>query len=118
LGVRVSLAAGRELDSRREQTGGAMEARGRVAGAHTGRHETRFYGLSTCIWCRKTRQLLEELGIPFDFVYVDLLDGDDKAAALVELDEFGKGETFPTLVIDESTCVVGFRPDEIRKALA
>ena len=94
-----------------------MEARGRVAGERSSRHQTRFYGLSTCIWCRKTRQLLEEVGIPFDFVYVDLLDGDEKDATLAELDRFGGGETFPTIVIDGATCVIGYRPDEIRKAL-
>jgi glutaredoxin-like protein NrdH len=94
-----------------------MNARGRVSDGRTGRHETRFYGLSTCIWCRKTRKLLEELGVPFDFVYVDLLDPREKAAVIAELEAFGRGETFPTVVVDGSTCVIGFRPDEIRKAL-
>jgi len=94
-----------------------MEPRGRVAGGRPGRHRTRFYGLSTCIWCKKTRQLLEELGFPFDFAYVDLLSGDERESALAELDALGKGETFPTLIIDGSTCVVGYQPDEIRNAL-
>lgn len=94
-----------------------MEARGRNPGDVAARHETRFYGLSTCIWCRKTRKLLEELGVAFDFVYVDLLDPEEKSAALAELDDFGRGETFPTLVIDGTTCIIGYRPDEIRKAL-
>jgi glutaredoxin-like protein NrdH len=94
-----------------------MEARGRVAGTAPARHRAKFYGLSTCIWCRKTRQLLEEMGVPFEFAYVDLLEGEDLESTLAELTSFGRGETFPTLVIDDSSCVIGFRPDEIRRAL-
>jgi glutaredoxin-like protein NrdH len=94
-----------------------MDARGRVGAESPNDHKTRFYGLSTCIWCRKARQLLEELGVPFEFVYVDLLVGEERESVLAELESFGRGETFPTLVIDGSTCVIGFRPDEIRKAL-
>ncbi len=94
-----------------------MEARGRVPGTLPARHHARFYGLSTCIWCRKARQLLEELGVPFEFAYVDLLDGEERESTLAELAPFGGGETFPTLVIDGSSCVIGFRPDEIRKSL-
>jgi glutaredoxin-like protein NrdH len=26
------------------------------------------YGLSTCIWCKKTRQLLTDLGVDFDYI--------------------------------------------------
>ncbi|MDD5660242.1 MAG: glutaredoxin domain-containing protein [Actinomycetota bacterium] len=30
------------------------------------------YALSTCIWCRKTKMLLDELGIAYDYMDVDL----------------------------------------------
>ena len=94
-----------------------MEATGSVTGRVPCLHETKFYGLSTCVWCRKARQLLEEMGVPFDYAYVDLLADSDRESALGELSRLGLGETFPTLVIDGKTCIVGFKPDEIRKAL-
>jgi glutaredoxin len=94
-----------------------VEAIGRVPGRAVGAHRTKFYGLSTCVWCRKARQLLEELGAEFDYVYVDLVEGKDREAALAELARLGRGETFPTLVIDGADCIVGFKPDEIRRAL-
>jgi glutaredoxin-like protein NrdH len=94
-----------------------MEATGRVSGTLPARHRAKFYGLSTCIWCRKTRQLLDEMGVPFEFAYVDLLEGEERESTLAELVSFGRGETFPTIVIDGSSCVIGFRPDEIRQAL-
>ncbi|MEW5825469.1 MAG: glutaredoxin family protein [Candidatus Bipolaricaulota bacterium] len=94
-----------------------MDARGSVAGREPGKHRTMFYGLSTCVWCRKTRQLLEELGVPFDFVYVDLLNDDARRDAVAELQRLGRDERFPTLVIDGATCIVGFQPEDIRRAL-
>jgi glutaredoxin len=94
-----------------------VEAIGRVPGRAVGAHRTKFYGLSTCVWCRRARQLLEELGAEFDYVYVDLVEGKDREAALAELARLGRGETFPTLVIDGADCIVGFKPDEIRRAL-
>ena len=30
------------------------------------------YALSTCIWCKKTRELLQSSGVAFDYIYVDL----------------------------------------------
>jgi glutaredoxin len=95
-----------------------VEAIGRVPGRVVGSHRTKFYGLSTCVWCRKARQLLEELGAEFDFVYVDLVEGEDREAVLAELARLGRGETFPMVVIDGADCIVGFKPDEIRRALA
>ncbi|MDD5265133.1 MAG: glutaredoxin family protein [Candidatus Bipolaricaulis sp.] len=94
-----------------------MEARGSVSGRVACSHRTRFYGLSTCVWCRKARQLLEELGVPFEYVYVDLLTGQERDSVVGELTRLGLGETFPTLVIDGRTCIVGFKPDEIRRTL-
>ena len=31
------------------------------------------YALSTCQWCHKTKVLLEELGVAFDYDYIDFL---------------------------------------------
>jgi hypothetical protein len=43
------------------------------------------YALSTCIWCKKTRELLQSSGAAFDYVYVDLLKGEDRAQAIEEI---------------------------------
>ena len=48
-----------------------------VAGRNAGK--LMLYALSTCIWCRKTKQLLTDLGIEYDYVFVDLLTGADQA---------------------------------------
>ena len=75
------------------------------------------YALSTCIWCRKTKELLSDLGIAFDYIYVDLLKGEDKSKAVEIVKHFNSSVSFPTLVIGEKS-IVGFREKEITEALA
>ena len=74
------------------------------------------YALSTCIWCRKTRQLLDQLGVAYDYEYVDLLPGSERTAVMDAVRRWNPGGSFPTLVIN-NRAVVGFRENEIREAL-
>ena len=34
------------------------------------------YALSTCIWCKKTKQMLKDLGVDYTFEDVDNLSGE------------------------------------------
>ncbi|ABS55350.1 glutaredoxin [Methanoregula boonei 6A8] len=76
------------------------------------------YALSTCQWCHKTKVLLEELGIAFDYEYVDLLEGGEQDRVMNAVEHWNPSGSFPTLVIDNKRAVVGFREHEIREALA
>ena len=93
------------------------EPRGSVSGEHND-HEVKFYGISTCIWCRKTRAFLEENKVAFDFVYVDLLESDEREAAKDKVREFNPRCSFPTLIIDNSECVIGYKTEQIKEVLA
>ncbi len=79
--------------------------------------DVKLYALSTCVWCKKTKQLLNDLGVDYSYVFVDLLDGDEKEAAIVELEKWNPDSSFPTMVIDNKDCIIGFKPDDIRKRL-
>ncbi|MDR9459151.1 MAG: glutaredoxin family protein [Dehalococcoidia bacterium] len=76
------------------------------------------YALSTCVWCRKTKQLLDDLGVAYDYVYVDLLDSNEKDHVIKNVERWNPSRTFPTLVVDNDRCIVGFKEDEIRDALS
>jgi len=76
------------------------------------------YALSTCGWCAKTKELLKDLGVRHSFVYVDLLPSAEIEEALQEVERYNPSGSFPTLVIDESKVIVGFREEEIREALS
>lgn len=73
------------------------------------------YALSTCGWCNKTKALLNELGVAYDYVEVDLLKKSEKKDALDIVKNYNPACSFPTLVINNK-CIVGFKEAEIREA--
>lgn len=75
------------------------------------------YALSTCIWCRKTKKLLDSLNVAYDFVYMDLLDSDKRNEVLDELEKWNPRVSFPVVVIQNKKAIVGFKEDKIRGAL-
>jgi len=75
------------------------------------------YTLSTCGWCKKTKALLNELGVEYDYTDVDLLKGEEQAATVKEIMKFNPECNFPTLVINSQKCIVGYKEDDIREAL-
>jgi glutaredoxin len=76
------------------------------------------FALSTCGWCRKTKNLLDNLGVGYSYIDVDLLDGEAKKEVVAELDRWDSGHSFPCVVIDDDKCIVGFQEDKIRQAVS
>jgi len=76
------------------------------------------YALSTCGWCKKTRLLLEDLKVEFNYIYVDLLEGEERNEIIEQVKKYNSNLSFPTLVIDNDKTIVGFNEQEIREALA
>ena len=75
------------------------------------------YALSTCPWCKKTKKLLDDLGVEYYFEDVDLLQDAEKQQTMQTVKRWNPSCSFPTMVIDDKKCIVGFKEDEIRKAL-
>ena len=75
------------------------------------------YALSTCGHCRNAKKLLTDLGIEYDYLYVDLLQGQEKEQAIALVEKWNPDCSFPTLVIDDSKCIVGFKEADIKGAL-
>ena len=73
------------------------------------------YALSTCGWCKRTKELLREIGVEFDFTFVDLLEGKEQDTAMDTVERFNPSGSFPTLVINDKKCIVGFKEQEIRE---
>jgi glutaredoxin-like protein NrdH len=90
--------------------------KGSVPGHHD-KHHVAFYGISTCVWCKRTRRFLEEQGIAFDYVYVDLLTGQEREEVLAQVRRWNPKASFPTIVVGDSRRVIGFRPEEIKEVL-
>ncbi len=77
---------------------------------------TTLYALSTCPWCRKTKQFMAERGVDCRIVDVDLLDGEELEKALREVDLLVPDRSFPVTVIGDRV-IQGFKPDQIGEAL-
>jgi glutaredoxin-like protein NrdH len=75
------------------------------------------FALSTCGWCKKTRVLIEDLNADYDYVYVDLLKGEERDEIVEMVKKWNPQVSFPTLVVNDEKTIVGFKEDEIREAL-
>lgn len=75
------------------------------------------YALSTCGWCRKTKAFLNENGIAFSYVDVDLETGAEREKVLNEVRKWNPNSSFPTVVLNDATCLVGFQPDKMKETL-
>lgn len=74
------------------------------------------YALSTCIWCRKTRKLLDDLGVAYSVIEVDLIDDvNDKLEIQKEIRKWNPDVSFPTIVVNNKTCITGYDEDKIRE---
>ncbi len=82
-------------------------------------HTLLFYGLSTCIHCRHTKDFLEAEQIPYSLVYIDKLEGVDRERAIDQVRGYNPRISFPTLVVDGGReVIVGFQPEAIKEAIA
>jgi len=74
------------------------------------------YALSTCPWCKKVKKLLDDHSVNYDFVDVDLAQGDEQKKALEEVEKLTGRRSFPVTVINDQV-IQGFKQEEIEGAL-
>jgi glutaredoxin-like protein NrdH len=80
------------------------------------KHRVFIYALSTCVWCKRTKQFLKEKSVEYEYVDVDLVNGDERRRIEKEFAKTGS-YSYPTLVIDGKRVIKGYRVDEIKEAL-
>jgi len=74
------------------------------------------YSLSTCSHCKSTKRLMDECTVKYDFVDVDLLEGEEREAILKDVKKLNTNCSFPTIIIGDRV-IVGYREEEIKEAL-
>jgi len=87
-----------------------------VAGKDKG--PIKLFALSTCVWCKKTKKLLNELGVAYDYADLDLLSEAEKEAAKKEIIKWNPPCSFPTLVINDKKLIVGYDEGQINQELS
>ena len=78
--------------------------------------EVRIFSLSTCSHCRATKKFMGECTIKYEFIDVDLLEGDERKAIIEDVKKFNPRCSFPTIIIGDKV-IVGFKEKEIKEAL-
>ncbi len=81
------------------------------------KHKVMIYALSTCVWCKMTKQFLKESDVEYEFVDVDLADEKDKEKIRNDIVRKGGPLSYPTIIIDDKVVVTGFRKDQLKEAL-
>ncbi|MDK2897497.1 MAG: hypothetical protein PWP04_1617 [Candidatus Atribacteria bacterium] len=74
------------------------------------------YALSTCPFCRMTKNYFRSRNIPFDSVDVDLLSDEEREKTVEEVQKISGRRAFPVIVIDEEV-IVGYDEVSIQEAL-
>ncbi len=80
------------------------------------KHKIMLYALSTCVWCRKMKELLDAQEVAYDYVYVDQCQGEERTAMTSRVRELNPRGSYPTLQIDDEV-VVGFDEDRVLELL-
>jgi glutaredoxin-like protein NrdH len=88
----------------------------KVAG-NNNKHKVFVYALSTCVWCKMTKQFLKDNDVAYEFVNVDLADEDDKDRIREEILKKGGDLSYPTTIVDDKKVIAGFRKDLLTAAL-
>jgi glutaredoxin-like protein NrdH len=78
--------------------------------------KVKIFSLSTCSHCRESKRFLGDCKIKYEFVDVDMLDGEERKAILADVKKYNPKCSFPTIVIGDKV-IVGFKEDKIKEAL-
>ncbi|MBW1849801.1 MAG: glutaredoxin family protein [Deltaproteobacteria bacterium] len=72
------------------------------------------YSLRTCSHCKSSKKFLSDCAVMYDFVDVDLLEGEERRTILEDIKKFNPKCSFPTIIIGDKV-IVGYKENEIRE---
>ncbi|MDH7478281.1 MAG: glutaredoxin family protein, partial [Candidatus Bathyarchaeota archaeon] len=81
------------------------------------RHKVLVYALSTCAWCKLTKQFLKENEIEYEYVDVDFSNDEDKEKIRKDILERKGDLSYPAIIIDGKILINGFRKDKLKEIL-
>ena len=88
----------------------------KVEGSNT-KHKVFLYTLSTCGWCKKTKQLLKDKEIAYEYIDLDTCSKEDQKKAIEILKEKKIPVAFPVIVVNNDKVIQGFKKDDILEAI-
>jgi glutaredoxin-like protein NrdH len=80
-------------------------------------HKVVLYALSTCAWCKMTKQFLKDNDIEYKYVDVDLCEEEDKQKIRQHIQSKGGPLSYPTVIVDDKVLITGFHKDKLKETL-
>lgn len=80
-------------------------------------HKVIVYALSTCAWCKMTKQFLKDNDVEYEYIDVDLCQEEDKQKIREHIQSKGGPLSYPTIIVDDNMLITGFRKDKLKEAL-
>ncbi len=80
-------------------------------------HKVTIYALSTCVWCKMTKQYLKDNNVEFEYLDVDLSNAEEKEQARQKILSKGGSLSYPTTIVDDQKVITGFRKDLLKETL-
>jgi len=84
----------------------------KVEGSNT-KHKVFLYTISTCGWCKKTKQLLKDKEIAYEYIDLDTCSKEEQKKAIEILKEKKIPVAFPVIVVNDDKVIQGFKKDDI-----
>ena len=75
------------------------------------------YTLSTCGWCNKTKEMLNENNIQYEYIDLDKCSKEDQKTAVNQLKERKLPVAFPIMIVNDEKVIQGFKKNDIVEAL-
>ena len=88
----------------------------KVSGKNS-KHKVVLYALSTCVWCKMTKQFLKDNDIEHEYVDVDLCTEGEKEKIRRDIQSKGGPLNYPITIVDGKKLIMGFRKDLLKEAL-
>lgn len=81
------------------------------------RGDVRLYTLSSCAWCGKVKDLLNRLGVRYQYVDTDLLEEQEQDEIVTFLDSITEKWGFPVLLIHDKYLICGYKEKATKELL-
>ena len=64
------------------------------------------------------KKLLEDMGVEYYFGDVDLMTVAERTEAMQVVQKWNPGSSFPTMILDDNRCIIGFQENKIKEELS
>lgn len=81
------------------------------------KHSVLMYAISTCGWCKRSKKMLKEMDVEYEYVDIDLSSDEIKQKIRQDILRRGGRLVYPTIIIDDKTLLVNPSKEKLKEVL-